>query len=136
MRKATCLSPRACRPPISRPQAAARVSRDGMRGAMSPQHRPSPTPSRVPHPAGRTGFLGGEWREMAATVGAYFDSQRLASSARPPRPRLRRGAVAAEAAAEAAAATIVDFREVTVQYATNKAPPDLGLDESVISAVG
>jgi len=69
---------------------------------------------------------------MAATVGAYFDSQRLASSARPPRPRLRRGAVAAEAAA----ATIVDFREVTVQYATNKAPPDLGLDESVISAVG
>ena len=35
-----------------------------------------------------------------------------------------------------AAATIVDFREVTVQYATNKAPPDLGLDESVISAVG
>mmetsp|Transcript_34783 Transcript_34783/g.116260 ORF Transcript_34783/g.116260 Transcript_34783/m.116260 type:complete len:436 (+) Transcript_34783:49-1356(+) len=53
---------------------------------------------------GRTGFLGGEWREMAATVGAYFDSQRLASSARPPRPRLRRGAVAAEAAAEAAAA--------------------------------
>jgi len=85
---------------------------------------------------GRTGFLGGEWREMAATVGAYFDSQRLASSVRPPRPRLRRGAVAAEAAAEAAAATIVDFREVTVQYATNKAPPDLGLDESVISAVG
>ena len=70
------------------------------------------------------------------TVGAYFDSQRLASSARPPRPRLRRGAVAAEAAAEAAAATIVDFREVTVQYATNKAPPDLGLDESVSSAVG
>jgi len=54
---------------------------------------------------GRTGFLGGEWREMAATVGAYFDSQRLASSARPPRPRLRRGAVAAEAAAEAAAQT-------------------------------